>query len=387
LVAEYAANANPASPQKEYGYRNGQLLVTAESSANIHWLVTDQLGTPRMIADLGGSLSSLSRHDYLPFGEELFAGTGGRTTAQGYSASDGVRQHFTKQERDGETSLDYFHARYYASLQGRFISPDLPFVDQSAGNPQSWNLYTYVGNTPLTATDPSGLWIEHECTGGGRCFEAEKGDSLSTLAKQFHLNYKDLVNQFGNVSVEVGQTLLVLNSGSIPTSRDEGPAVVQVFLVQPPREREEFQRSASAFIHKYLNPCPPHVQCGVFFPGGMGALEGDLTGLTMAERAMVEELVAEGRTVRIIPRATGKTADFEIDGQVTELKTLTQAGPNTLKNAIENASQQGDKVLVDARNVNISPSEALRQIQRAQGNIGGLQGRVTVLTRGGNVSY
>jgi len=25
----------------------------------------------------------------LPFGEELFAGTGGRTTAQGYSASDG----------------------------------------------------------------------------------------------------------------------------------------------------------------------------------------------------------------------------------------------------------------------------------------------------------
>jgi YD repeat-containing protein len=70
LLAEYAANATGSSPQKEYGYRNGQLLVTAESSANIHWLVTDQLGTPRMISDLSGSLSSLSRHDYLPFGEE-----------------------------------------------------------------------------------------------------------------------------------------------------------------------------------------------------------------------------------------------------------------------------------------------------------------------------
>src|SRR5258705_520569 len=30
LLAEYAANAAPASPQKEYGYRNGQLLITAE---------------------------------------------------------------------------------------------------------------------------------------------------------------------------------------------------------------------------------------------------------------------------------------------------------------------------------------------------------------------
>jgi len=30
LLAEYAANASPASPQKEYGYRRGQLLITAE---------------------------------------------------------------------------------------------------------------------------------------------------------------------------------------------------------------------------------------------------------------------------------------------------------------------------------------------------------------------
>jgi len=56
--------------------------------------VSDQLGTPRMIFDQSGSLATVSRHDYLPFGEELFAGTGGRTTAQGYSASDGVRQKF-----------------------------------------------------------------------------------------------------------------------------------------------------------------------------------------------------------------------------------------------------------------------------------------------------
>jgi hypothetical protein len=96
-------NGPASSPQKEYGYRSGQLLVTAEPSANIHWLVTDHLGTPRIVLDLTGSLANVTRHDYLPFGEELFAGTGGRTPQQGYSASDAVRQHFTSKERDIET--------------------------------------------------------------------------------------------------------------------------------------------------------------------------------------------------------------------------------------------------------------------------------------------
>jgi YD repeat-containing protein len=83
LLAEYAANASPSTPQKEYGYRNGALLVTAASGADVKWLVTDQLGTPRMVADRTGSLAGVKRHDYLPFGEELFAGTGNRTVQQG----------------------------------------------------------------------------------------------------------------------------------------------------------------------------------------------------------------------------------------------------------------------------------------------------------------
>jgi hypothetical protein len=34
LLAEYAANTAAASPQKEYGYRNGQLLITATAGSN-----------------------------------------------------------------------------------------------------------------------------------------------------------------------------------------------------------------------------------------------------------------------------------------------------------------------------------------------------------------
>jgi RHS repeat-associated protein len=97
---------------------------TPSTVVNIQWLVTDQLGTPRMVFDKTGALADVKRHDYLPFGEELSAGTGGRTTTQGYSAADGVRQKFTQKERDNETGLDYFEARYFGSAQGRFTSPD-----------------------------------------------------------------------------------------------------------------------------------------------------------------------------------------------------------------------------------------------------------------------
>ena len=142
------------------------------TSPQIHWLVTDQLGTPRMVFDQTGSLANVSRHDYLPFGEELFGGppnlpgTGGRLTTQGYGASDNVRQKFTGYERDNETSLDYAQARYYASAQGRFTSVDPLGASASPGNPQTFNRYSYVTNSPYRLIDPSGMF--GICPGGGQ---------------------------------------------------------------------------------------------------------------------------------------------------------------------------------------------------------------------------
>ncbi len=132
-------------------------LLTAWSSGTslqINWLIADHLGTPRMIFDLTGSLASTRRHDYLPFGEELSTQSG-RNSAQGYVADD-TRQQFTSQERDDETGLDYFGARYYGSPLGRFTSPDDFLNDTHAIEPQSWNLYTYVRNNPLRHFDPDG---------------------------------------------------------------------------------------------------------------------------------------------------------------------------------------------------------------------------------------
>lgn len=136
------------------------------TSADIRWLVSDQLGTPRMIVDQSGSLANVSRHDYLPFGEELTAGVGGRTTAQGYGNYDGVRQRFTSKERDDETGLDYFGARYYASTQGRFTSPDPLLSSGRIYDPQTWNRYSYTLNNPLKYIDPTGLYEFNAALGG-----------------------------------------------------------------------------------------------------------------------------------------------------------------------------------------------------------------------------
>jgi RHS repeat-associated protein len=187
---------------------DSQYLVLAEvkvwqTTTDIEWLVTDHLGTPRMIADAGGSLAGIKRHDYLPFGEELFAGTGGRTPTQGY-INDGIRQKFTLKERDLETGLDYLIHRYYCSNQGRFTSADRLFADQYGDDPQSWNLYSYVGNNPLRFTDPFGLWKWVDPDNNGKRFlQWEEGDDWHTLAKflnsQGNLTYLsgDLEKQFG----------------------------------------------------------------------------------------------------------------------------------------------------------------------------------------------
>jgi RHS repeat-associated protein len=150
-----------------------QAFGTSAGGEKVQWLVPDHLGTPRIVLDQTGSLVTVKRHDYLPFGEELVAGTGGRTVAQGYSG-DGVRQQFTSKERDTETGLDYFLARYYSPIQGRFTSPDefsggpddlFDFTADAAdnptfygdlSNPQSLNKYSYTYNNPINLIDEDG---------------------------------------------------------------------------------------------------------------------------------------------------------------------------------------------------------------------------------------
>jgi RHS repeat-associated protein len=65
---------------------------------------------------------------------------------------------FTGKERDAESGLDYFGARYYGSSMGRFTSPDPKGISiRHLLNPQKFNKYAYVLNNPLNMVDPNGL--------------------------------------------------------------------------------------------------------------------------------------------------------------------------------------------------------------------------------------
>jgi RHS repeat-associated protein len=119
------------------------LAAEVDTSAKTLHFFSDHLGTPRLITGNGGV--QISRHDYLPFGQEV---TG--------SYQDTERLKFTRHERD-ESNLDYMHARYYSSGTGRFLSAD-PYLDigKALYDPQTWNRFSYVRNNPLNRIDPDG---------------------------------------------------------------------------------------------------------------------------------------------------------------------------------------------------------------------------------------
>jgi len=171
LVAEFDGPSGNLTKE----YINGSTLITIEPTAvnsnGTRYMTSDHVLSPRVATD--SSAGVISRHDFMPFGEELTAGTGGRITSQGYGAGDGLRQRFTSYERDYESGLDYALNRYYGSGTGRFVSPD-PYViifekekgrDEKerqrifldySGQPQIWNKYTYGLNNPLKYSDPDG---------------------------------------------------------------------------------------------------------------------------------------------------------------------------------------------------------------------------------------
>ena len=131
-------------------------VAPATAPCRTCFLSVDQLGSTRLVTDIGASV--VGRHDYVPFGQEIPGGWAGRNSDWG--ANDSVNQKFTGQERDADTNIDYFKARYYGSLQGRFTTPDSYAGSMDISNPQSFNRYAYVLGNPLGNTDPSGMFIE-----------------------------------------------------------------------------------------------------------------------------------------------------------------------------------------------------------------------------------
>jgi RHS repeat-associated protein len=75
------------------------------------------------------------------------------------------RSRYTGKERDTESGLDYFGARYFGSSMGRFMSPDWSSVPDTVphadfNDPQTLNLYAYAANNPVSFSDSDGHSVQ-----------------------------------------------------------------------------------------------------------------------------------------------------------------------------------------------------------------------------------
>ncbi len=109
---------------------------------------TDPAGTPLAMTDENGVV--VWEADYKPFGEE-------------YRLTENIKNthRLVGKEKDTETGLYYFGARYMDAWLGRFTQPDPSGIAESdLMNPQRFNRYAYSLNNPYRYIDPDGKWPE-----------------------------------------------------------------------------------------------------------------------------------------------------------------------------------------------------------------------------------
>jgi RHS repeat-associated protein len=131
----------------EYGFTDdGGLYALRTPTDTAVAIVTPTIGTMLGLARARGAAvlkalpDRVGNSPLLPWGQEP-ADTGFI-----------VRYRMGEQEYEQETGLYHMGARYYDPKLGRWLSED------PAGISGGMNLYSYVGNDPVNARDPSGLW-------------------------------------------------------------------------------------------------------------------------------------------------------------------------------------------------------------------------------------
>jgi RHS repeat-associated protein len=144
----------------------GQMIAEYSNQApaitGTTYMFTDMLGSVRTITDQNGTV--VECYDYLPFGRLIPSSVNGRNSVGCHpinpdtTLTSRTPRKFTGKERDAETGLDFFLARYYSAAQGRFMNPDI--AGPRLYDPQSFNKYNYTRNNPLKRIDPDGMYDE-----------------------------------------------------------------------------------------------------------------------------------------------------------------------------------------------------------------------------------
>jgi RHS repeat-associated protein len=176
----------------------GLLLFSGYASAQrVEYYHLDALGSVRAVTDDNGDV--ITRHDYMPYGEEW----------NPPASSNTLR--FTGQERDNETGLDYFGARYYDTGIGIFTVVDPAMtMDANLVDPQRWNRYAYARANPFVFVDLDGREIRYAGAGVEAFFNALAARSVSVRATLALYDDAD-------------EPSLLITQGAIAADADDGP--------------------------------------------------------------------------------------------------------------------------------------------------------------------
>ena len=129
-----------------YGPAIDQPLASEDGSGEVRWMLADNQGTVRDVAEYDAGTDTTSVVNHLQYGS--FGNITGQT-----NSSEEPRHTFTGREWDADAELYYYRARWYDAGVGRFISEDpIGF----AGGDE--NLSRYVHNRAPNFVDPTGLW-------------------------------------------------------------------------------------------------------------------------------------------------------------------------------------------------------------------------------------
>ena len=135
-------------------------------SSVFEYVHRDHLGSVEAVTDASGNELVVLGYD--PYGERRKPDWTAQLTKAEIETLPGahgerVSRGFTGHEHLDRTGLIHMNGRVYDPRLGRFLSPD-PIVGDPTSS-QSWNLYSYVGNNPLSYVDPTGLVQAGPCDG------------------------------------------------------------------------------------------------------------------------------------------------------------------------------------------------------------------------------
>ncbi|HEX7289255.1 MAG TPA: RHS repeat-associated core domain-containing protein [Candidatus Angelobacter sp.] len=188
--------------KSEYVFFNGERVARRDGvngAGGVFYYFSDHLKTASVITNATGTIKAES--DYYPWGGELQ-----------FVNADSNHYKFTGKERDTETGLDYFGARYYSNALARFTTVDPLWikVDRLIDS-QRLNLYAYGRNNPLKFTDPTGMDVTlGTCKGGDaqKCFDK----TISGLRKEDR-SHVHLVAGDGKNGFKKGQYGIMVDAG------------------------------------------------------------------------------------------------------------------------------------------------------------------------------